>query len=122
MKGDLSASEDLTIDGRVEGRIDLPAHSLTIGPKAHVKGIIAAKLITVYGTVSGTVTAHDKLEVLAGATVEGEIACGGIAIQEGATFSGKVSMSSRAKGNGAAVGHPLPSRASESGRPSAVAN
>jgi len=112
MKGDLSASEDLTIEGRVEGRVDLPSHALTIGPKAHVKGTISARLITVYGSVKGTINAHDKLEVLAGASVDGEITCGGIAIQEGASVSGKVSMSARARGDGTAPRNALSAPAS----------
>ena len=53
MKGALTGSEDLTVDGQLEGRIDLPAHALTIGPNANIHGVIVAKMVTVFGSVVG---------------------------------------------------------------------
>ena len=110
IKGELKASEDFTIEGRLEGRIDLPDHTLTIGPDANVTASVAAKIVTVFGKVAGTITAHEKLDVRPGAFVEGEITCARISIQEGAVFSGKVAMGGRtSKSNGAAgVAVPVP--------------
>jgi cytoskeletal protein CcmA (bactofilin family) len=112
MKGDLRASEDLTVEGRLEGRIDLPDHTLTIGPNANVKAHIAARIVTVFGTVVGVVTAQEKIDVRSGASVEGEITCARIAIQDGAVVTGKVAMSGRAsKPNGAATATSVPALA-----------
>jgi cytoskeletal protein CcmA (bactofilin family) len=107
IKGDLTAQEDLTVDGRVDGRIDLPGHTLTIGPNAKVNATVAAKMVTVFGTVTGTMTIHEKLEVRNGATIEGEVTCARISIQEGAVFAGKITMPRRSKGNGAATETPV---------------
>jgi len=102
IKGTLTGSEDLTVDGRVEGRVELPDHTLTIGPNAIITAEIHAKIVTVFGTVKGNVTAHDSLDIRRGASVEGEVTCTRISIQEGAAFSGKVAMGKkRAKPNGA---------------------
>jgi cytoskeletal protein CcmA (bactofilin family) len=108
IKGTLSGSEDLTVDGQVDGRIDLPGHTLTVGPNARITAEIVAKTVTVFGTVGGNIVAHDTLEIRRGGAVEGEVTCGRIAIQEGAAFSGKVSMGTKsAKPNGA-TGQPTP--------------
>jgi cytoskeletal protein CcmA (bactofilin family) len=105
IKGVLTASEDLTVDGRVEGRIHLPDHTLTIGPNAKIDAEIVAKVVTVFGTVRGNVTAHDRLDIRSAATLEGEVTCARISIQDGATFGGSVTMGAtavkRPKANGA---------------------
>ena len=96
IKGVLTASEDLTVDGELEGRIDLPEHTLTIGPNAKVAADIVAKVVTVFGTTSGKITAHGMLDIRRGASVEGEVSCTRISIQDGASFTGKVAMSKHA--------------------------
>ena len=102
IKGVLTGSEDLTVDGRVEGRIQLPDHTLTVGPNAKITAEIVAKVITVFGSVKGNVTAHDRLDIRSTASLEGEVTCARISIQEGAAFSGSVSMGNkRTKSNGA---------------------
>ncbi len=107
IKGDLAAEEDLAVDGRVEGRIDVPGHTLTIGPHAKVKATIAAKRVTVFGAVSGTMVVHESLDVRNGATIEGEVTCARISIQEGAAVTGKIAMSPRSSTpNGAATDMP----------------
>jgi len=106
IKGTLAGSEDLTVDGRVEGRIEVPAHAVTIGPNAVITAEIVAKVVTVFGSVKGNVTAHDSLDIRRGATIEGEVTCTRISIQEGAAFSGKVAMGKRkSKSNGADTDH-----------------
>ena len=94
-RGDLISSEDMTIDGRVEGSIEVRNHHLTIGPNASIEADISARLVTVFGKVSGSVAAEERVEIRQGATVEADITCQTLAIQEGAFFCGKVAMSGR---------------------------
>ena len=94
-RGDLISSEDMTIDGRVEGSIEVRNHHLTIGPNASIEADIAARLVTVFGKVSGTLAAEGRVEIRHGASVEADLTCQTLAIQEGAYFCGKVAMSGR---------------------------
>lgn len=94
-RGDLISSEDMTIDGRIEGSIEVRNHHLTIGPNATIEADVAARLVTVFGKVSGSLTAEERVEIRHGATVEADITCQSLAIQEGAFFCGKVAMSGR---------------------------
>ena len=94
-RGDLISSEDMTIDGRIEGSIEVRNHHLTIGPNASIEADVAARLVTVFGKVSGTLTAEERVEIRHGATVEADLTCQTLAIQEGAYFCGKVAMSGR---------------------------
>ena len=90
VKGDISGSEDLTVDGRVEGRITLPQYSLTVGPNATVRANVSARMVTIFGTVVGDVNAEEKVDVRRGGSVEGHISCTSLAVQEGAVLGGKV--------------------------------
>jgi cytoskeletal protein CcmA (bactofilin family) len=95
IKGEISGAEDLTIDGQVDGRIDLPEHSLTIGPNATVVADINAKTVIVFGSVIGSVIARDKADIRKSASVEGSLTCGRLAVQEGATITGKIETKNR---------------------------
>jgi cytoskeletal protein CcmA (bactofilin family) len=97
VKGEVTGSEDLTVDGRVEGKIDLPEHTLTIGPNATIHADIKAKVVTIFGTVKGSVVARDKAELRRGATLEGDLASTSVSIQEGSQFTGKVDMTRRGR-------------------------
>ena len=108
MKGTLSGSEDLTVDGRIEGRIDLPDCTLVIGPNANINAEIVAKSVLVFGKVAGTITAHDRLDIRTGASVEGKVTCARISIQDGAGFSGQVAMGTRWSTPNGADGHASP--------------
>lgn len=90
IKGEIKGSEDLTVDGQVEGRIDLPEHALTIGPNATVVADITAKVVTVFGSVIGNVSAREKADIRKTASVEGMLTCGRLAVQEGAKINGKI--------------------------------
>jgi cytoskeletal protein CcmA (bactofilin family) len=92
VKGELTGSEDVTVDGRVEGRIDLPDHALTIGPNGHIQADIVAKVLTVFGLVVGGIRAGDKVDIRRGGSLEGDLACARLSIQDGAHFCGKVDM------------------------------
>src|SRR5438132_1299867 len=63
IKGDVIGSEDLTIDGRVEGRIELRGHSLLIGPNARINAPVVARTVTIMGTITGNVTASDTVDL-----------------------------------------------------------
>lgn len=90
--GQVSGAEDLSIDGQVEGRIDLPDHALTVGPNANIKGDIVAKVVAVFGSVIGSVTAREKADIRRGGSLQGDLVCTRIAIQDGAHFCGNVEM------------------------------
>jgi cytoskeletal protein CcmA (bactofilin family) len=95
IKGEIKGSEDLTVDGQVEGKIELPEHTLTIGPNATVVADINAKVVTVFGSVIGTVIAREKADIRKTASVEGALTCGRLAVQEGAKINGKIETKNR---------------------------
>jgi cytoskeletal protein CcmA (bactofilin family) len=94
-KGDLSSSEDMTIDGRVEGTVKLRDHGLTIGPNAAIRADIVAKTVIVRGAVTGTVTAGDKVVVSETGSVEGDIISPRLALADGAVLRGRVDTLTR---------------------------
>jgi cytoskeletal protein CcmA (bactofilin family) len=100
-KGDLSAEEDLLIQGRVEGSIT-HTQRLTVGPQGTVKANIRAQLIIVEGTVDGDLQADKSVFVKEGAKVVGNIFAPTVSILEGASFSGRIDMDGKKPGQGAA--------------------
>ncbi len=92
IKGELNGSEDLTIEGHVEGTIQLRDHVLTIGPNGKIKAQVFAKSVIVLGEVHGNVTASDKVDIRDNGSVEGDLISPRIAIAEGAHFKGSVDM------------------------------
>ena len=87
IKGELNGSEDLTIEGQVEGKIELKDHVLTIGPNGKIKAQVFAKAVIVLGEVNGNVTASEKVDIR-----DGDIIAPRVAIAEGAHFRGSVDM------------------------------
>jgi cytoskeletal protein CcmA (bactofilin family) len=96
IKGELNGSEDLTIEGQVEGKIELKDHVLTIGPNGRIKAQVHAKALIVLGEVNGNVTATDKVEIRDGGSVDGDIIAPRVAIADGAHFRGSVDMQRKA--------------------------
>lgn len=92
IKGELSGSEDLTIEGQVEGTIQLNDHALTIGPNGKIKAQVFAKSVIVLGEVNGNVTATEKVDIRDNGSVDGDIVSPRVAIAEGAHFRGSVDM------------------------------
>ena len=92
IKGELSGSEDLTIEGQVEGQIELKQHILTVGPHGRVRGQIFAKVVVVLGEVVGNIKASDKVSIRETGALEGDIVAPRVAIAEGARFRGKIDM------------------------------
>jgi cytoskeletal protein CcmA (bactofilin family) len=92
IKGELSGSEDLTIEGHVEGRIELKENILTIGPNGKIRAEVFAKSVIVLGEVTGNVTASEKVDIRDNGSVDGDITSPRVAIAEGAHFRGSVDM------------------------------
>jgi cytoskeletal protein CcmA (bactofilin family) len=92
IKGELNGSEDLTIEGQVEGTIQLRDHVLTIGSNGKIKAQVFAKAVIVLGEVTGNVTASEKVEIRDNGSVDGDIVSPRVAIAEGAHFRGSVDM------------------------------
>ena len=92
IKGELSGSEDLTIEGHVEGKIELRENVLTIGPNGKIRAEVFAKAVIVLGEVAGNVTASEKVDIRDNGSVDGDIAAPRVAIAEGAHFRGSIDM------------------------------
>lgn len=92
IKGELSGSEDLYIDGQVEGTIELQGNSLTIGPNGQVRANVNAKGVVVQGKLEGNIRASERAELRKSAIAIGDILTQRIAIEEGAYFKGKVDV------------------------------
>lgn len=92
IKGDMSASEDLVIAGRVEGNITLDGRVLTLAPGSHVVGQVVAGTVVVSGSITGVVNAGERLEVKSTAVVEGELMTPALVVAEGSMVCARVDM------------------------------
>lgn len=98
VEGDLTSSEDMTVAGRVEGNVTVREHTLVVGPDATIRGDVLARSVAVHGTVIGTITATQRLEVGETAHVEGDLRAGRIMIAEGARLNSRVAIASSSPG------------------------
>lgn len=92
IRGELSGSEDVYVDGQVEGTIQLNGNSLTIGPNGRIRANISAKNVTVNGSVDGNIEAGERTDLRKSAVVKGDVKTRRIAIEEGAYFTGKMEI------------------------------
>jgi len=92
IRGELSGSEDLFLDGEVEGSIELKGHALTIGPNGHIKANVHAKEVVVHGRVDGNIRAADRVELKKSAVLSGDIFTQRIMIEDGAYFKGAIDI------------------------------
>jgi cytoskeletal protein CcmA (bactofilin family) len=90
--GEVKGSEDLIVDGRVEGTVNLAESRLTIGPNAHVAADLSAKDVLILGHLQGNVVASGRVELRAGCVVEGDIRALRLAVEDNAVFRGKVDL------------------------------
>lgn len=97
IKGELSGSEDIYIDGQVEGSVQLGGGSLTIGASGRVHANIVARNVTVGGTLDGNIQASERTEIRKTAVVNGDIQTRRIAIEDGAYFKGRMEILSESK-------------------------
>jgi cytoskeletal protein CcmA (bactofilin family) len=92
IKGELTGNEDLTIDGKVEGKIVLRDHNLTIGANGRIKAELQAKTVLVVGEVVGNISADDKIEIATSGSVHGDLRAPRVALADGASFKGAIDM------------------------------
>lgn len=92
IKGELSGSEDLYLDGEVEGSIELRGHSITVGPNGRVRANVHARDIILNGRVDGDLVAGERVELKKSAVLVGNIFTQRIAIEDGAYFKGGIDI------------------------------
>jgi cytoskeletal protein CcmA (bactofilin family) len=92
IKGELQASEDLTLYGQMEGSVRLSDHTLTIGPHADIRADISAKSVVITGAVAGNVTARERVEIQPTGSVTGDIVSPRLMMAEGGYLHGRVDL------------------------------
>ena len=120
VKGELGGSEDLTVEGQVEGKIALKQHVLTVGVHGRIRAQVFAKSVVVLGEVIGNIEATEKVAIRNEGTVEGEIKAPRVAIAEGAKFRGGIDMQ-QGQGQSADRNGSEPKPGSEPRRPAPTA-
>lgn len=90
IKGEVTGSEDLFVDGQVDGKLDIGGGSVTIGPNGKVKADISARELIVRGEVTGKVSARDRVQLWSTGRVQGEVQTARLAIEDGAILRGNV--------------------------------
>jgi cytoskeletal protein CcmA (bactofilin family) len=101
LKGEVTGDEDLVIQGRVEGSVDLKQHSVEIGPEGRVTADVSGRVVTVEGHVDGNLRAHERVVLRKTAHVEGDITSPRVTLEDGAYFRGGVEMTDKQSGEGA---------------------
>ena len=92
LKGQIVSREDLTIDGEVEGTVELQEHRLTIGPNGKVTASVKARELVVLGTIHGNVETTDKIDIRKDAKLVGDIRTARVVIEDGAYFKGNIDI------------------------------
>jgi cytoskeletal protein CcmA (bactofilin family) len=90
IKGEVSAEDDLVLDGSVEGSISMPRHTLTVGVNAHVAAVVAAKNVIVLGSFTGSIIAAARIAIEASAHVTADLVSPALVVVDGAEFTGRV--------------------------------
>jgi cytoskeletal protein CcmA (bactofilin family) len=107
IKGELTGNEDLTIEGKVDGKILLKDHNLTIGANGRIAADVHAKTVVVIGEIVGNITADDKVEVAESGSMKGDIVSPRVVLADGARFKGSIDMDAKARPVVAAAARPL---------------
>ena len=92
IKGELTGNEDLTIEGKVEGKVFLKDHNLTVGANGKILAEIQAKTVMILGEVTGNISADDKVEVAATGSMRGDIHAPRVVLADGGKFKGSIDM------------------------------
>ncbi|MBI4444536.1 MAG: polymer-forming cytoskeletal protein [Acidobacteria bacterium] len=95
VKGDVSGDEDLLIEGRLEGRVELKQHNVRVGKNGKVKADIVGKVISVEGEVQGNLYAEDKIIIRQSGSVRGNITAPRVTLEDGSKFKGSIDMDSK---------------------------
>jgi cytoskeletal protein CcmA (bactofilin family) len=119
VKGQIFSREDLTIDGEVEGTVELQEHRLTIGPNGKVRASVKARELVVLGTIHGDVEITDKIDIRKEAKLVGDIRTARIVIEDGAYFKGNIDIVRAEAARPAAAPQPKPQAVAST--PSSVA-
>jgi cytoskeletal protein CcmA (bactofilin family) len=121
IRGEVTGDEDLLIQGRVDGSVDLKQHAVTVGADGDVKASIIGRVVTVEGKVQGNITADEQVILRSAAQVQGDITAPRVVLEDGARFRGGVDMgevAERGRSNAGGTGSqarrtPEPERARE---------
>lgn len=105
IKGEITGTESLYIDGKIEGTINLPGNRLTVGRNGQVNASINAREIVVLGKVKGNVAATDRVDIRAEGSLTGDVSAARISIEDGAFFKGGIDIK---KADGKADSKPVP--------------
>jgi cytoskeletal protein CcmA (bactofilin family) len=92
IKGDVTGEEDLLIQGRVEGKVDLAQHNVTVGANGRIKANIFGRSVTVEGEVDGDLHAEEQIAIRKSGRVRGNISAPRVTIEDGAMFKGSIEM------------------------------
>ena len=105
VKGEVSGSESLYVDGKVEGTINLPGNRVTVGRNGQVAANITAREVVVLGKVRGNIQASDRVDIRSEGSLTGDVAAARISIEDGAFFKGGIDI--RKPGDGKAAPTPI---------------
>ena len=103
IRGEITGSEDLFIDGEVDGKLDLGSSTLTVGPNGRVKADVTAREVVVRGRVEGKISGRERVQLWSTAHVIGEVTAQRLAIEDGGVLRGKVETGKRAEKSGDAI-------------------
>ena len=108
IRGDVTGDEDLYIQGRIEGTVDLKQHSVTVGPEGRVHANIKGRTVTIEGEVEGDVLGQEQVALRSSSKVNGDIVAPRVVLEDGATFLGSIDMSGKAPPKPAQQASPSP--------------
>jgi len=119
IKGQIFSREDLTIDGEIDGSVELHEHRLTVGPNGKLQAGVKAREVVVLGTIHGNVEASDKIDIRKDAKLVGDIKTTRIVIEDGAYFKGSIDI---VRADAKPSPQPAAVKTSAAAAPSPVAN
>ena len=93
--GDITSQEDIVIEGRLDGQVLVRDAVLTIGERAQIRATLRGARVLVQGTVAGSISASERIELTATATVEGSLSANRVVMADGARFNGRIDMDQR---------------------------
>ncbi|HEV2326732.1 MAG TPA: polymer-forming cytoskeletal protein [Terracidiphilus sp.] len=92
VKGEITGSESLFIDGKIEGSINLPGNRVTVGRNGQVTANVTAREVVILGKIRGNVNASDRVDIRAEGSLAGDVAAARISIEDGAYFKGGIDI------------------------------
>jgi cytoskeletal protein CcmA (bactofilin family) len=104
IKGDLTGDEDLVIEGRVEGKVDLKQNNVTVGKNGRVKADVYGRVVTIEGEVDGNVFAHEQAFLRQSGAIRGNISAPRVVLEDGSRFKGSIDMEAKDSGRSHASG------------------